>query len=584
MSQFEHPDFARRPPGPSPMSGGTANPPPGSTSEIPLDEVTLVELCESARFFDLDRNESYFRAVQDATKRYDWDGNIVSDDAAPIAPGWVVPMSSRRPCARYDLSKVIVSRYTAMLFGTDRFPELTVAGDADSEEYVKGICEATRLPLRMIEARNIGGSQGSVGVSFAFVDGKPKLEVHKAKHVTILDWRDRTELRPSAVLKAYKYPRRMVDPESGKLKVVDFFYARLWTEVDEITWEPIPASIAATKSWSKGPSTVVVHGLESCPFYWAQNLPNDEDEDGFSDYAGLHDNLDELNRLMSAGVRAVKANSDPTFVVKEDPALKVEHVRKGQGSAIFSRGGAEYVVLPAHTVESITRTKEDLRTATLDVASVIVADPEKLSGAAQSAAALRLLYAPMTAQADIYREQYGEMLIKPLIRGLMSAARSLEARGLAVTLPKRALVDPSGDTKLLDRVLGISDEVSLNWNPYFSPTWVDIKAAAEAVKSANGGKQVISQRTSVAAVQSLFGVDNVDDEMQAIQAEAEQAIATAQKAFAEGPQAAAIDERKPPSTFGTGFKPGDDDDVGDDDEDGPDSVSDVTTAAANREG
>jgi hypothetical protein len=561
------------------MSGGTANPPPGSTSEIPLDRVTLVELCESERFFGLDRNESYLHAVQDMAKRYDWDGNIVSDDAAPIAPGWVVPMAQRRPCARYDLSKVIVSRFTAMLFGTDRFPELTVPGDPDQEEFIKGILDATRLPLRMIEARNIGGSQGSVGVSFAFIDGKPKLEVHKAKHCTILDWRDRSELRPSCVLKAYKYPRRVFDPESGKLKLVDFFYARLWTEVDETTWEPIPANVAASKAWANSPRTVTVHALNSCPFYWAQNLPNDEDEDGISDYAGLLDNLDEMNRLMSAGVRAVKANSDPTFVVKEDPALKVEHLRKGQGSAIFSRGGAEYVVLPAHTVDSITRTKEDLRHATLDVASVIVADPEKLSGAAQSAAALRLLYAPMTAQADIYREQYGEMLIRPLLRGMIEAVISLEARGLAVVLPKRVLMESDGTVKLLDRVRGDSLDLALNWNPYFAPTWTDIKAAAEAVKSANGGKQVISQRTSIAAVQSLFGVDNVDDEMQAIQAEAEQAIATAQKAFAEGPQAAPLDTRGPNPPPRNGFE----DTVGDDDEDGPDSVAPVTSEAANRE-
>jgi len=544
---FQPPDFTRGADAMPSMVGGGSDPPQGSTSEIPLDRVTLVELCESERFFGLDRHDSYLHAVQDMAKRYDWDGNIVSDGNAPIAPGWVVPMAQRKPCARYDLSKVIVGRFTALLFGTDRFPEVMIAGDPEQEEYVRGLCEATRLPLRMIEARNVGGSQGSVAVSFAFVDGKPKLEVHKAKHCTVLDWRDRSELRPSSVLKAYKYPRRVFDSESGKLKTVDFFYARHWTETTETLWEPIPFSVANSTRWSAAPRTVVEHNYGFCPVYWAQNLPNDEDEDGFSDYAGLLDNLDEMNRLMSAGVRAVKANSDPTFVVKEDPALKTEHLRKGQGSAIFSRGGAEYVVLPAHTIDSITKTKEDLRQATLDVASVIAADPETLSGAAQSAAALRLLYAPMTAQADIYREQYGEMLIKPLLIGMLKASASLEAQGFEVYLPKRIVrVEGSDEVKILDRVRGESEQISLNWNPYFSPTWQDIKAAAEAVKSANGDKAILSQRSSLAAVASLFGVEDVDDEMHRIHEDTARSIQTAQAAMIGGPQPGGIEGKEAP--------------------------------------
>ncbi len=548
MSEFAHPDFL---PTMSPIGGALADPPPGATFSIPLERVNLVELCESGRFFELDKYESYLYAAQDFAKRYDWDGKIVSDGAAPMHPGWVVPLAQRKPCARYDLSKVIVKRFTALLFGTERFPEFTTPGDPEAEEYVKGILEATRFQLRSIHARNLGGATGGVGMSFAVIEGKLKVEVHNAKHCTTLDWRDRTELRPSAVLKAYKFPKRVFDPTSNKLKMVDYFYVRLWTEAFEQVWEPIPFSIANTTGWSGSPSQTVAHPFRFCPFYWAQNLPNDEDEDGFSDYHGLLDNLDEMNRLTSAAVRAVKANSDPTFVVKIDPQYKEEQIQKGQGAAIFSPGGAEYVVLPPHTIEAITKTKEDLRQATLDTASVVVADPEKLAGAAQSAAAMRILYAPMLAQCDIYREQYGELLIKPMIRDILRACRILIAAGMTVDIPPRVQHSDDGKTsKVIDRLPGKSDHIVLNWNPYFTPTWTDIKSASEAAKLANGDKPIISQRTAIAATQSLWGVENVDDELVSIHDEADEAMERANKAMGlvpgEGPQPAGLEGKGPP--------------------------------------
>jgi len=536
------------------------------TIEIPIVGVSIEDLCKSERFSELDRNEAYLHALQDEAKLYDWDGRLVSDGMSPIQPGWEVPMAQRRPCARYDLAKVIVSRFTALLFGTDRFPELLSAGDRDSEDYYKGLAEAARLPLRAISARNIGGSQGSVGMSFAFVNGVPKVEVHKPKHIEVLGWRDRSEFRPSAVLKAYAFPTNVFDPETKKIKRVEMYYVRLWTEQTETVWKPIPSDIAKLPNWSTAiESTTVVHGLGFCPFYWTQNIPDEESIDGRSDYDGLHGNLDEMNRLTSAGVRAVKANSDPTLIVKEDPAFKSEHLRKGNGAAIFSRGGADYLTLPGESVDALRKVREDLRSATLDVASVVTLDPEGAYGstaAAQSGTALRILFAPMTAQADIYREQYGEMLIKPLLKGMFEAAEIIEGRGERVVLPPRVESSEDGTSaRIYERRRGPSDALSLNWNPYFPPSWTDIKSAIDAMKAGNGDKPVMSQRTSIAAVQSITGVDNVDEEMAAIQEDAARAMEVARASMdAMGPTPAPLDRG---SVSGAGTDPS----TPDDDED-----------------
>ncbi|NIV32443.1 MAG: hypothetical protein GWN58_24285, partial [Anaerolineae bacterium] len=44
---------------------------------------------------------------------------------------------------------------------------------------------------------------------------------------------------------------------------------------------------------------------------------------------------------------------------------------------------------------------EKIRAYTLDVAGVVLTDPEKMSGSAQSAQAMRIIYAPMLAKCDL---------------------------------------------------------------------------------------------------------------------------------------------------------------------------------------
>ena len=565
--------------------GALAEPPPAAQLDIPLKGIRLVEFAESARFRALDRLESYFRGKQDDHKLYDWDGNMGGyGQEADIKPGWYVPLKKRRPSSRYDLGTLITTRLTSMLFGVDRFPEVRCEGDDDAEDFVKALLAESRLTTRMIEARNLGGATGTACLSFAFKAGKPRVEVHNAKHVTVLRWADEDERVCGAVLKTYAYPRRVFDAQSGKLRDVWYFYARYWDESQEIVWEPIPRSLAETDRWTQAPSKATPHGLGFCPFYWLQNLPDSQEPDGEADYDALTDNIDEINQLLSATVRGVKANCDPTLVVRMDPGANDGSVRKGSENALFSPGGADYLTLPGDAPNAAMAMAEKLRVYTLDVASVVLADPDKLSGAAQSAQALRILYAPMLARCDLLREQYGEFGIRRVLLGMLKAARTIGATvstdesgatvKTGVVLPKRVVVDepepdeeedeeedepeepaevdeatgqliprapkppeppPEPTVRYVERTPGKSEEITLNWNPYFSPTWQDISLAATAVKNANGGKAVISQRTAVQSVQSLFGITDVDEEMRAIKGEAAEAVEQAQAAFGAGP-------------------------------------------------
>lgn len=552
-----------------------------ATNDIPLEGVRLVELVETSRFRDLDRLEAYYRCAQDEHKQYDWDGYFLGYGVeADIAPGWFVPYKRRKPASRYDLARVVVNRLTSFLFGSDRFPEIRVPGDPAAEDFVKALCEAARLPMRMAEARSLGGACGTVCLSWGFVRGKPRVEVHNAKHVTVLRWADQSEMRVGAALMAYSFPRRVF--ERGKLVVKDYFFAHYWDEHREIVWEPMPRDVASSPTWSSSPSRTIAHGFGFCPFYWIQNQPDSQDPDGDSDYEGLCPTLDEINQLVSATAKGTKANVDPTLVVKMDPTANEGVLRRGSDNVIWSSGGAEYLELRGTSTQTALALLDKLRAYVLDACGVVLADADKLSGAAQSAQALRILYAPMLARCDVLREQYTEFAIKPVLRDMLRASRMLLARRTeAVTeegekvvivspvqLPPR-IVQRGDETVVEERNPGTSEELLCNWNPYFAPTWQDIKNAAEAVKLANGGKAVISQATGVASVQTLFGVSDVEAELHRIHEETEREVEMAAKAVGAAPEPTYESQRGGVTTL---VEEPEEDDEDDDEEEGDEDV------------
>ena len=60
--------------------------------------------------------------------------------------------------------------------------------------------------------------------------------------------------------------------------------------------------------------------------------------------------------------------------------------------------------------------------------------------------------------------------------------------------------------------------ITLNWPPYFPNTWTDTKQAVEATQAARGqgASAIISRKTATENVASLFGIADVDQEMEAI--------------------------------------------------------------------
>jgi hypothetical protein len=515
-----------------PMSGGAAQPAPGDTLAPRVGRNPLVYMAESQRMRALDVYESYYKCRQYEGRRYDWDGRMRGYDGdADIEPGWYVPLARRRPSVRFEAAKMIVRRYTALVFGQDRFPQLVIEGDTDAQDYVRELSTAARLKAKMQAARNLGGAMGLAALSFGFVKGKPRVRVHNPKHVTVLEWEDRYELRPKAVLESWAYPATEWDSE-GRPKTVKRYFARYWDDQIETTWDPISEETARLGVWSSVvPSKTAVHGFGFCPVYLAQNLPDEEALDGESDYDGLLDTLDSINYLASATAKGTIANVDPTLVIKDDPGNKTS-VKKGSDNAIWSKAGAEYLEIKGQAVQAAMTMLDREQQYILAVTGVVLADPKELAAGATSAAALRLIYMPMLVTADTLRDQYGVGLLVPLLQGMLQAARMIENRPAGavyqtadgrlvqdkptVVLPPR--VDQEG--KETPRKPGTSENITLNWPPYFPNTWTDNKLAIETIQLAAGNKAIASKRTAIENVAPILGIADVDAELEELEREA----------------------------------------------------------------
>jgi hypothetical protein len=487
-----------------------------------LPRIPLRQLCETGRFWYLDRLEQYFYGTQDDAKRYDWNGNMrtmgmdTAFQALHQAPGYYVALDRRRPSTRKRFGLMIVSSLTQMSVDGDAFPEINVDQDEAAQQALREWSKIMTLPQKLAEARDKGGAEGTACMSLGVLDGQFAVDVHNAKHCQVLSWANRQRYIPERVLKAYCFQRDVfVD---GARVAKHFWYVRYWDTAIDVTWEAIPAEVAERPDWSMlmPPSFVGQHSFGFCPFYWVQNLPDSEEEDGQGDYEGLEDKFDQYNRLLSATTKGTTENVDPTLVVKDED--DGQQVTKGSGAVIHSPQGAEFLELAGTSSAAALTLLTELRVSILEECQVVIPRDDTVAGNAQSAAAMRLRYRTMISRCNKIRAQYGGALQR-ILQDLLRVARKYrdevrdvyDAQG-RVTGREQYTLTPALDP-------GEAELVTLKWPEYFHPTSQDLKDVIATAQTASGGQPVISHKTSVEFAAPYFGVADTDAELKEIESD-----------------------------------------------------------------
>ena len=525
---------------------------------------------ETQRFRQINRFEAHYLCTQYLHQPYDWSG-LPADAAETVSPNVQVPIGwnqpalnllarQKRPTAPYNLAKAIVDRFTGLLFSEARKPDVDVEGDPDTDDFLHACMEQMRFWARWREARAIGGACGSAMVTLHLKRGRFVMQAHNPKHVQIL-WKDRRALDPLAALIIYRYPQEefSTDPKSGEVttRIVEYLYRRIITDQDDTVYKPVKIEPAANLAWEV--ESTAVHGLGVFPGVWIQNKPVIEQEDGDPDCQGAWQSFDTIDRLLAQMNKALLLNLDPTLVLKIDPKELLAlggSVRKGSDNALYvgANGAAVYLEMLASGVAAAHKLIDRLKQNILDVTRCVLADPEKLSGAAQSAKAMEYIYASMLEQADEFRSQWGDCGVIPILRLAEMMARKYH--GIEVQQGDKTVVMELDLPKKADgspRVLGPGGWIRLKWGPYFAPTENDKSMQVTTLVAAKTS-ELIDSETAINQAAPIFGVQ--DAAAMVAKIEKQKADEAEEFEIDNPPPPLVVDKNEPPGPpVGQGCKP-----------------------------
>lgn len=500
----------------------------------------------------LERLWRFYRCMNYEGRKVEWDGKErvghIEHEAiatAGFVPGGfydvggaMLPLKYRRPTAPYYLAKVIVSRFNGLLFGSGRHPNTIVTDDPDTDAWLTGFCDSTRLWSRMVLARTYGGAMGAVAVGFVFRDGKPKVEVHDPRWC-FPHFADREELILDRLEKRYQYPDMIRDEETGQMVEGWFWYRRVIDSEKDVLWPRVPVLDGQEPRWSQYRSVTTPHNFGFCPVVWIQNNEVQDDFDGDPDCQGVYDMIETIDALISQANRGILSNCDPTLHISTDDDIP-DGLRKGSDNAIktSSGGSVSYLEISGAGPKAALEFADDLEKRVQRVARCVLDD--NFGGPARTEKEVDQNYSNMIEQADLLREQYGERGVKRLLEMVLKAARKLSTPvvmkdGETPRITRSVIRLPKLDDGS-DRKLGEGTMIELDWPDWYKPGLTDIAQAVDAAgKAMNYGLTDLEH--AVRFIAQYFQIEDVT----ALVAKLEEANAASDPAAAYSTEAAPVD-------------------------------------------
>ena len=468
------------------------------------------------------------------------------------AGGDLLPIRFRRPCVEYYLARPVVARFTGLLFSKKRHPTF-VSSDPDTADWANAFAKKTKLWVKAISMRNFGGGMGSVAIGFKFAHGEPQIEIHDARWCTP-KFVDGDDSKVKSMVKRYMFTEQVRDPE-GKWEAKHFWYRRRIDAQVDIVWPKVPVG-DGEPDWDKARKQIVTHDFGECPVVWIQNEPVEDETDGDPDCHGIYSIIMEIDQLLSQASLGTKASCDPTVAVASD--AEFEEIKKGTGNAVqVEKGGSiDYMEMSGSGIDRAQKLADDLENKALTIVRCVL--ESKMDSNPRTATEIERTYSGMLERADVFREQYGEMGLKPLMEMVLRIARRMtepkikQINGVStvvkteIKLPKRRVLDPaSGVEKVSERKLGDAEEVDLKWPAYFTPGLESVSTAVTATAAAKAA-DLIDDRNAAEYLAPYLDIEDVDGMLEAVEERREANKAEMNEKFIEGATAPADDKPKNP--------------------------------------
>jgi len=451
-----------------------------------------------------EKNKTYRSDILNTYDQYilstQYDDKMDWDEANIASKANYVGIKCRKPKIIYNFGKVLTNRVAAKLVGRDVFPSVAVDDDPLSEEFYKLVMKRSGLQVHLIPAMRRLGISGSAFIRFKFVMGQPILESYNSNYCY-------PTFSPTGELDSIKVQYVYTDEEDkdefGKPK-------QKWFRIDLNTQSDIAYDNPEyDKNAMQEPDFTITervdHGLGFVQGEWFKTSDDPLKVDGDSLLGDILGFIDELNYSLSQSSQAVSYNQDPQLWFKGMDEEDIEQlVRSSSKSWGLGRDGeAGFLESNLNGVTVADAFRDAVRLNIQDIARVVLLDPEKVVGHAQSGKAMEVLHAPMIELIDELRPR-----IEPRILSLLTKI-SLVYYMVGKSNPG-ILTVPAGFTPSLN--------VGLIWPEIFPQTMQDLRDKVQVVTSATSAN-LISRETGTKWLAKDFDIDNVDDEVAKIAAQ-----------------------------------------------------------------
>jgi hypothetical protein len=411
-----------------------------------------------------------------------------------------VPIRQRRPRLQFAYAKVLCSRLASKLVGSRTFPQFKIEDDPDTEEYLRLIKKKSGLASMIMEPVKRMLAVGSSLVRFSIVNGQFKLSYYMAKWC-FPEFDTNGNLEFCKI--QYCYDDEADRDEKNRPK-------KKWYRMDLGKQKDILYDNPEYQQDSEPAFTVVAvadHNLGFVQAEWFKTGDVPNSIDGYSLIQDITDFIDELNYSLSQSSNAIQYNQDPQLALKGMDEDEMDKLIRSSAKAwnLGREGSAEFLEAGMNGVTAASELRDKIRTSIQDLTRVVMLDPEKIVGSAQSAKAMEVLHGPLVELIDELRPQLEKHLTALILK--MAFTNFIAAsRGMEVPIPI-----PPGYAPL-------SLDISTTWPEVFAPTMQDLQQKVSIATSVAAGN-IISRETMTKWLAKEFGVENIEEEIAKIAAQ-----------------------------------------------------------------
>lgn len=410
-----------------------------------------------------------------------------------------VPVRKRKPRLQVAFAKTLSQRVVARFLGSDTFPLFKVEENPDDEAFLKAIIKASKLSTRILEPVRRSLNTGSCFVRFYLVDGSIKMEWYHSKYC-YPKWSPGGQLEEVRI--QYVYEDTEDKDPTGKPK-------QKWWRMDLNTMSEIKYDNPEYVAGGPEPEFQVVsqvdHEMGFVQGEWLRTCEVQDSPDGYGITEDITSFIDEINYSLSQSSQAVGYNQDPNVwfrgMTEDEMGSLIRSASKSWNLGREGEAGSLETNLTG--VERAVELRDKIRLNIQDISRIVLLDPDKIIGSAQSGKAMEILHGPLKDLVDELKPVYEEYL-KAIVLKMAFMLFTANAKGIDVPFEIPQGYVPQALASL-----------EIEWRPLFQQTMEDLQKKVQ-VASAATSASIISRETATRWLAKDFNIENVEEEIQKI--------------------------------------------------------------------